>query len=117
MAQITNPRLITGGLAEAVKGADVFIGVSVPGALTKEMVATMAPDSAVFAMANPVPEIMPEEARAGGAKMCIRDRPRAATASAGPPRTAYSSPQPRAAGMRPWKSSGNFPKETGFLTK
>lgn len=69
MAQITNPRLITGGLAEAVKGADVFIGVSVPGALTKEMVATMAPDSAVFAMANPVPEIMPEEARAGGAKV------------------------------------------------
>ena len=69
MAQITNPRLITGGLAEAVKGADVFIGVSVPGALTKEMVATMAPDSSVFAMANPVPEIMPEEARAGGAKV------------------------------------------------
>ena len=69
MAQITNPRLITGGLAEAVKGADVFIGVSVPGALTKEMVATMAPDSAVFAMANPVPEIMPEESRAGGAKV------------------------------------------------
>lgn len=69
MAEITNPRLITGGLADALKGADVFIGVSAPGVLTREMVAAMAPDSAVFAMANPVPEIMPEEAKAGGAKI------------------------------------------------
>ena len=69
MAEITNPRCVTGGLADAVKGADVFIGVSVPGVLTKAMVADMAPDAAVFAMANPVPEIMPEEAKAGGAKV------------------------------------------------
>jgi len=69
LAKITNPDHLTGTLADAVKGADVFIGVSKPGLLTKEMVATMAKDAIVFAMANPVPEIMPDEAKAGGARV------------------------------------------------
>ena len=57
---------LTGGLAEAVKGADVFIGTSIAGALTPEMAATMAPGAVVFAMANPNPEIMPDAAKAAG---------------------------------------------------
>ena len=69
LAKITNPDHLTGTLADAVKGADVFIGVSKPGLLTKEMVATMTKDAIVFAMANPVPEIMPDEAKAGGARV------------------------------------------------
>ena len=67
LATVTNPERLTGTLADAVRGADVFIGTSVAGALTTEMAATMAPDAIVFAMANPTPEIMPDEARKGGA--------------------------------------------------
>jgi len=67
MAGITNPRMVVGTLADAVRGADLFIGVSAPGLLTKDMVATMAEDPIVFAMANPVPEIMPDDAKAAGA--------------------------------------------------
>ena len=69
LAQTTNPRHLTGGLAEAVKGADLFIGTSVGGALTKEMAASMAPDAIVFAMANPNPEILPEDAKAAGVRV------------------------------------------------
>ena len=67
MSRITNREKRTGGLAEAVRGTDVFIGVSVPGVLTAEMVATMAERPLVFPMANPIPEIMPDEALKGGA--------------------------------------------------
>lgn len=67
MSKVTNREHLTGTLTDAVKGADAFIGVSAPGVLTKEMVATMAKDSIVFAMANPMPEIFPDEAKAGGA--------------------------------------------------
>jgi malate dehydrogenase (oxaloacetate-decarboxylating) len=63
----TNPNNLHGTLADALKGADVFVGVSKPNLVTKEMVSTMAKDSIVFAMANPTPEIMPDEALAGGA--------------------------------------------------
>jgi len=59
----------TGGLAEALEGADVFIGVSAPGLMTKEMIRSMNENSIVFTMANPVPEIMPELAKAGGASI------------------------------------------------
>ena len=69
LAETTNPRHLTGGLMEAVQGADVFIGTSVGGALTPEMVRAMAPDAIVFAMANPTPEIMPDEAKAAGARV------------------------------------------------
>jgi len=69
MAKITNVDKVTGGIAEALKGADVFIGVSAPGTVTKEMVSTMAKDAIVFPMANPTPEIMPDEALAGGARI------------------------------------------------
>ncbi|MGX1899861.1 NAD(P)-dependent malic enzyme [Thermolongibacillus altinsuensis] len=69
IAQWTNPERISGSLAEVIQGADVFIGVSVAGALTTEMVQTMNEDAIIFAMANPVPEIMPEEALAAGAKV------------------------------------------------
>ena len=67
LAALTNPRNLTGSLGDVIDGADVFIGVSAPGVLTKDMVARMAPQVAVFAMANPVPEIDPEEAREAGA--------------------------------------------------
>ena len=69
LAQITNLEHQKGLLADAVKGADIFIGVSRPGMLTTEMVSTMAKDSIVLAMANPTPEIMPEDAKKGGAKV------------------------------------------------
>lgn len=69
LAQTTNPHHLTGGLAEAVKGADLFIGTSVGGALTAEMAASMAPDAIVFAMANPNPEILPEDAKAAGVRV------------------------------------------------
>ncbi|EKD92475.1 MAG: hypothetical protein ACD_28C00421G0001, partial [uncultured bacterium] len=65
MAQRTNPRGISGSLAEVLKEADVFVGVSAPGLVTTEMVASMAPGAIVFAMANPTPEIMPADAKAG----------------------------------------------------
>lgn len=69
VAKFTNRDNVKGTLAEAIKGADVFIGVSVAGALTSEMIQTMNNDAIIFAMANPVPEIMPEEAKAAGAKV------------------------------------------------
>lgn len=69
VAKYTNRDNLNGSLADVIKGADVFIGVSVAGALTKEMVASMNPDPIIFAMANPVPEIMPEEAKEAGAKV------------------------------------------------
>lgn len=69
MIDITNPENKTGSLADALVGADVFIGVSVPGSVTKEMVETMNDDAIIFAMANPIPEIMPDEAKAGGARI------------------------------------------------
>ena len=67
--EMTNPGNLQGGLADAMKNADVFIGLSVADAVTPEMVSSMARDSIVFAMANPIPEIMPDLARAAGAKV------------------------------------------------
>ena len=67
MAKITNPNQETGSLADAMKGADIFVGVSAPNIVTSEMVSSMNKDSILFAMANPVPEIMPDEAKRGGA--------------------------------------------------
>ena len=67
MAEITNQQMRKGNLEEVIKGADVFIGVSAPGCVTPEMVKSMAPDPILFPMANPTPEIMPEEAKAAGA--------------------------------------------------
>ncbi len=69
MAQITNPNQETGLLADAMKGADIFVGVSAPGIVTPDMVASMNTDSILFAMANPVPEIMPDLAKAAGARV------------------------------------------------
>ena len=69
MAKISNLERKQGSLAEVIKGADVFIGVSAPGSLTTEMVKTMAPDPIIFAMANPVPEIMPDEAKKAGVRI------------------------------------------------
>lgn len=69
VAKFTNRDNQTGSLEDVIKGADVFIGVSVAGALTKEMVATMNKDAIIFAMANPVPEIMPNLAKEAGAKV------------------------------------------------
>ena len=69
LAKVTNLEHKKGLLADAVKGADIFVGVSRPGMLTTEMVSTMAKDSIVLAMANPTPEIMPDEAKKGGAKV------------------------------------------------
>ena len=69
MQKITNPRDVKGVLADAVKGADVFVGVSAPGVMTQEMIKTMNKDCIVFAMANPTPEIMPDEAKAAGARV------------------------------------------------
>lgn len=67
IAAITNRAKVAGGLAEAVKGTDIFIGVSAPGVLTADMIKTMNENAIVLAMANPVPEIMPDEAKAAGA--------------------------------------------------
>ncbi|WP_304650714.1 NADP-dependent malic enzyme [Thermoactinomyces sp. CICC 23799] len=69
VAEMTNHRMLRGELADVMKGADVFIGVSVAGAVTPEMVRSMNKDPIIFAMANPVPEIMPEEAKQAGAKV------------------------------------------------
>jgi malate dehydrogenase (oxaloacetate-decarboxylating) len=69
MAQITNGAHMTGTLVDALKGADVFIGVSAPGIVTEEMIASMAKDSIVFPMANPTPEIMPDLAKKAGARI------------------------------------------------
>ncbi len=69
MARITNPNKETGKLADVMKNADIFVGVSAPGIVTEEMVASMAQDSILFAMANPVPEIMPDIAKKAGARV------------------------------------------------
>jgi len=69
VAEFTNRDKLSGSLKDVIQGADVFIGVSVAGALTKEMIQSMNPDPIIFAMANPVPEIMPEEAIEAGAKV------------------------------------------------
>ena len=69
MAELTNPNNETGTLADALKGADIFVGVSAPGIVSQEMVASMNKDSILFAMANPVPEIMPDLAKAAGARV------------------------------------------------
>jgi malate dehydrogenase (oxaloacetate-decarboxylating) len=69
LAEITNPHNIKGSLSDALVNADVFIGVSAPGILKPEMVETMNKDSIIFAMANPTPEIMPDEAKAAGARI------------------------------------------------
>ena len=74
MSKITNKEKKAGSLADMLKGADVFIGVSAPGAVTKEMVETMAKDAVLFACANPVPEIYPDDAKAGGAKIVATGR-------------------------------------------
>ena len=74
MAQVTNRGMEKGTLAEVIRGADVFIGVSAPGTLTTDMVKTMNKDAIVFACANPTPEIFPDEAKAGGAAVIATGR-------------------------------------------
>lgn len=69
MTKVTNLERKTGSLADAMKGADIFVGVSAPGIVSKEMVASMASDSILFTMANPVPEIMPDLAKEAGARV------------------------------------------------
>ena len=69
MAALTNPRRLTGDLADCLRGADVFVGVSAPGIVSQDMVRSMAPDAIVFPMANPVPEILPELALEAGARI------------------------------------------------
>ncbi len=74
MAQVTNLERRAGSLADMLVGADVFIGVSAPGTVTTEMVKTMAKDAIIFACANPTPEIFPDEAKAGGARVISTGR-------------------------------------------
>lgn len=74
MAQITNPRMVKGSLADALVDADVFIGVSAPGLVSTAMVESMAPNAIVFACANPTPEIFPDEAVKGGAAVVATGR-------------------------------------------
>ena len=74
MAQLTNRDKVAGKLSDVIVGADVFIGVSAPGTLTTEMVKTMKKDAIVFACANPTPEIFPEDAKAGGARVISTGR-------------------------------------------
>ena len=69
LAELTNPDNVKGSLADVLNGADVFIGVSAPNILTEAMVGSMAADPIVFAMANPVPEIMPDAAKKAGVKV------------------------------------------------
>ena len=69
MTEVTNLENKTGSLADAMCGADIFVGVSAPGIVTKEMVASMNSDAILFAMANPVPEIMPDLAKEAGARV------------------------------------------------
>ena len=74
MALVTNREKLSGSLADVLPGRDVFIGVSAPGVLTQDMIRTMAVDPIIFALANPVPEIMPDEAIAAGAKVVATGR-------------------------------------------
>jgi len=74
MAKITNRQMLKGSMADAFKGADVFVGVSGPGLVTKEMIAAMNPGAIVMAMANPTPEIMPDEAKEAGAAVICTGR-------------------------------------------
>ncbi len=74
MAEVTNRKKLKGNLAEAMKGRDVFIGLSAPGVVSQDMVRSMAPDPVVFALANPTPEIMPDEAKAAGAVIVATGR-------------------------------------------
>ncbi|HCA41576.1 MAG TPA: NAD-dependent malic enzyme [Aminobacterium sp.] len=74
IAQHTNPSKEKGNLADVLKNADIFLGISAPGVITTEMVKTMAQDSIIFAMANPTPEIYPDEAKAGGAAIIATGR-------------------------------------------
>ena len=74
IAQVTNPAKRAGSLADVLAGADVFIGVSAPGAVTTDMVKTMAKDAVIFACANPTPEIFPDDAKAGGAAVVATGR-------------------------------------------
>lgn len=74
MAEVTNKHHQRGPLKEIIKGKDIFIGVSAPNLVTAEMVSTMAKDAIVFAMANPTPEIMPDQAKAGGARVIATGR-------------------------------------------
>lgn len=74
IARITNPKRHSGNLKDVIAGADIFIGVSAPGVMTVEMVQTMNKDAVVFACANPTPEIFPEDAKAGGARICATGR-------------------------------------------
>jgi len=74
MSKVTNRNMEKGTLADVIRGADVFIGVSAPGTLTTEMVRTMNKDAIVFACANPTPEIFPDDAKAGGAKVVSTGR-------------------------------------------
>lgn len=69
MTELTNLEHRTGSLADALKGADIFVGVSAPGIVTPEMVSSMNHDAILFAMANPVPEIMPDLAKSAGARV------------------------------------------------
>ena len=74
LASLTNPNHKDGSLADIIKGADIFIGVSAPGLLTEEMIKRMNKDAIIFAMANPVPEVMPEIALAAGARVIATGR-------------------------------------------
>ena len=74
MAKVTNLEKKSGSLADMLVGADVFIGVSAPGMVTPEMVKTMNKDAIIFACANPTPEIFPDDAKAGGARVIATGR-------------------------------------------
>ena len=74
MARLTNRQKLAGTLADVLVGRDVFIGVSAPGSLTQDMIRSMAPEPIIFALANPIPEIMPDEARAAGARIIATGR-------------------------------------------
>lgn len=74
MAKVTNSRGIKGSLADALAGADVFIGVSAPGIVTQDMVRSMNKDAIIFACANPIPEIFPDDAKAAGAAVVATGR-------------------------------------------
>ena len=74
MSEVTNPENITGALSDAMKGADVFIGVSAPNSVNSDMVRSMSKDAIIFACANPTPEIFPDEAKSAGAKIISTGR-------------------------------------------